>query len=45
VSRSSVAREAPTDPKNHNVIVSYTAADGSIQRMIKVSPVLSAWCD
>ena len=45
VSRSSVAREAPTDPKNHNVIVRYTAADGSIQRVIKVAPVLSAWCD
>jgi len=45
VSRSSVAREAPTDPKNHNVIVSYTAANGSIQRVIKVAPVLSAWCD
>lgn len=45
VSRSSVAREAPTDPKNHNVIVRYAAADGSIQRVIKVAPVLSAWCD
>ncbi len=45
VSRSSVAREAPTDPKNHNVIVRYTAADGSMQRVIKVAPVLSAWCD
>ena len=45
VSRSSVAREAATDPKNHNVIVRYTTADGSIQRVIKVVPVLSAWCD
>lgn len=45
VTRSGVAREAPTDPKNHNVIVRYAAADGSIQRVIKVVPVLSAWCD
>ena len=45
VSRSSVAREAPSDPKNHNVIVRYAAADGSIQRVIKVVPVLSAWCN
>jgi hypothetical protein len=45
VTRSSVAREAPTDPKNHNVVVRYAAADGSIQRVIKVVPVLSAWCD
>ncbi len=45
VTRSGVAREAPTDAKNHNVIVRYAAADGSIQRMIKVAPVLSAWCD
>ncbi len=45
VSRSSVVREAPTDPKNHNVIVTYTATDGSMQRVIKVVPVLSAWCD
>jgi type II secretory pathway pseudopilin PulG len=45
VSRSSVVREAPTDPKNHNVIVTYTATDGSMQRVIKVAPVLSAWCN
>lgn len=45
VSRSSVAREAPSDPKNHNVIVRYAAADGSIQRVIKVVPVLSGWCN
>lgn len=45
VSRTSVAREAPSDPKNHNVIVRYAAADGSIQRVIKVVPVLSAWCN
>lgn len=45
VTRSRVAREAATDPKNHNVIVSYTAGNGSIQRVIKVAPVLSAWCD
>lgn len=45
VSRTSVAREAASDPKNHNVIVRYAAADGSIQRVIKVVPVLSAWCN
>jgi hypothetical protein len=45
VSRSRVAREDATDPKNHNVIVRYAAADGSMQRVIKVVPVLSAWCD
>jgi hypothetical protein len=45
VTRSAVGREAPTDPKNHNVMVRYAAADGSIQRLIKVAPVLSAWCD
>jgi len=45
VTRGTVAREDSTDPKNHNVIVRYTAGDGSIQRVIKVAPVLSAWCD
>lgn len=45
VTRTSVSREAPTDPKNHNVTVRYAAADGSIQRVIKVAPVLSAWCN
>ena len=45
VSRSSVTREAPTDPKNHNVIVRYATADGSMQRVIKVAPVVSAWCN
>ena len=45
VSRSSVAREAPTDPKNHNVIVLYTTSQSPMQRMIKVAPVVSAWCN
>ena len=46
VSRSSVAREAPADPANHNVIVRYTAANNTpMQRMIKVTPVVSAWCN
>jgi len=45
VSRSSVVREAPADPKNHNVIVRYAAPDSPMQRMIKVAPVLSAWCN
>jgi type II secretory pathway pseudopilin PulG len=45
VSRSSVAREAPADPKNHNVIVRYTAPNSPMQRMIKVAPVVSAWCN
>jgi type II secretory pathway pseudopilin PulG len=45
VSRSSVAREVPTDPKNHNVIVRYSAANSPMQRMIKVVPVVSAWCN
>jgi hypothetical protein len=45
VTRSSVAREAPTDPKNHNVIVRYTAPDSPMQRMIKVAPVVTAWCN
>jgi hypothetical protein len=45
VSRSSVAREAPADPANHNVIVRYTAPNNPMQRMIKVAPVVSAWCN
>ena len=45
VSRSSVTREAPTDPKNHNVIVRYTAPNSPMQRMIKVAPVVAAWCN
>ncbi len=45
VSRSSVAREAPADPANHNVIVRYTAPDSPMQRMIKVAPVVTAWCN
>jgi hypothetical protein len=45
VSRSSVVREAPADPANHNVIVRYTAPDSPMQRMIKVAPVLAAWCN
>ena len=45
VSRSSVAREASGDPKNHNVIVRYSAANSPMQRMIKVAPVVSAWCN
>jgi hypothetical protein len=45
VSRSTVEREAPTDPANHNVIVRYTAPDSPMQRMIKVTPVVSAWCN
>ena len=45
VSRSGVAREAASDAKNHNVIVSYTAPNSPMQRMIKVAPVVSAWCN
>jgi type II secretory pathway pseudopilin PulG len=45
VTRSSVAREAPTDPRNHNVIVRYTAPNSPMQRMIKVAPVVAAWCN
>jgi prepilin-type N-terminal cleavage/methylation domain-containing protein len=45
VSRSSVAREAPGDAKNHNVIVRYTAPNSPMQRIIKVAPVVSAWCN
>lgn len=45
VSRSSVAREASSDPRNHNVIVRYSAPNGPMQRMIKVAPVVSAWCN
>jgi type II secretory pathway pseudopilin PulG len=45
VIRSSAVREAPTDPKNHNVIVRYTAPNSPMQRMIKVAPVVSAWCN
>jgi type II secretory pathway pseudopilin PulG len=45
VTRSSVAREAPADPANHNVIVRYTASNSPMQRMIKVAPVVSAWCN
>jgi len=43
--RSSVAREAPSDSENHNVIVRYTAPNNPMQRMIKVAPVVSAWCN
>jgi hypothetical protein len=42
VSRA-VARENGGDPKNHNVIVRYTA-DGKESRVLKVAPVVSAWC-
>jgi hypothetical protein len=45
VSRSSVVREAPADPANHNVIVRYTAPGSPMQRMIKVAPVVTAWCN
>lgn len=45
VERSSVAREDGSDPANHNVIVRYSSSDGSVQRMIKVAPVVSAWCN
>jgi hypothetical protein len=45
VSRSSVEREAPTDARNHNVIVRYSAPNGPMQRMIKVAPVVAAWCN
>jgi hypothetical protein len=45
VTRSSVAREAPADSENHNVIVRYTAPNNPMQRMIKVAPVVSAWCN
>jgi type II secretory pathway pseudopilin PulG len=45
VSRGSVEREAPGDAKNHNVIVRYTAPNSPMQRMIKVAPVVSAWCN
>lgn len=43
VVRSQASREDPADAKNHNVIVEYTV-NGSSVRLIKVSPVVSAWC-
>lgn len=43
--RSSVEREAASDPKNHNVIVRYTTPNSPMQRVIKVAPVVSAWCN
>lgn len=43
VVRSLASREAPADPKNHNVVVEYRV-NGSSVRLLKVAPVVSAWC-
>lgn len=39
VTRTSIARQNSGDPKNHNVIIRYSTG-----RIVKVAPVVSAWC-
>lgn len=43
VVREPAIREDGADPQNHNIIVEYKSS-GSLARVIKVSPVVSAWC-
>jgi prepilin-type N-terminal cleavage/methylation domain-containing protein len=42
VVRQSAVREDVTDPKNHAIVVSYQGQ--GISRLVKVVPVVSAWC-
>ena len=43
VTRGTATREAATDASNHNIIVSYTQ-NGAVVRVLKVAPIVSAWC-
>lgn len=44
VTRSLAQREAPAVANNHIIVISYQAADFSLNRTIKITPVLSSWC-
>jgi type II secretory pathway pseudopilin PulG len=43
VIRQNVVRDDPNDSSNHLVNISYTLPSGAT-RLVKVSPVVSAWC-
>lgn len=39
-----VSRDDPADASNHVILVRYRAASIGIDRLIKISPVVSSWC-
>jgi prepilin-type N-terminal cleavage/methylation domain-containing protein len=44
VTRETAVRESGSDPKNHLILVRYVLASRNIDRLVKILPVVSAWC-
>lgn len=44
VSRNTAIRQNPSDPQNHNIVISYSSADTVAQRSFIVAPVARGFC-